>query len=210
VDFIRLAYLPWLILQPSVASTVIFYEFPHEPLALLSERFYREKLSAICVKEKFLNNTSHIHLTTIVINYHDRNNALQIFKRRLTHSPIVASSVFRWKSLRGWDFRPQLVVVSGLFGGNPFVDGILGHNLLLSQAFFLTFIYQEAFLTNFFFFTMEFWLSRSLSLELFSFFTMEFWLPRSLSHGLFSFFTMEFWLSRSLSLELFSFFTMEF
>jgi hypothetical protein len=61
VDLIRLAYLPWLILQPSVASTVIFYEFPHEPLALLSERFYREKLSAICVKEKFLNNASHIH-----------------------------------------------------------------------------------------------------------------------------------------------------
>jgi hypothetical protein len=43
---------------------------------------------------------------------------------------------FWWESLRGWDFsRPQLVVVSGLFGGNPFVDGIfLGHNLLLSQA----------------------------------------------------------------------------
>jgi hypothetical protein len=31
---------------------------------------------------------------------------------------------FRWESLRGWDFRPQLIVVSGLFGGNPFVDGI--------------------------------------------------------------------------------------
>jgi hypothetical protein len=114
VDLIRLAYLPWLILQPSVASTVIFYDFPHEPLALLSERFYREKLSAICVKEKFLNNASHIHLTAIVINYHDRNNASQIFKECLTHSPIVASS---------------------LFGGNPFVDGILGHNLLLSRAF---------------------------------------------------------------------------
>jgi hypothetical protein len=42
---------------------------------------------------------------------------------------------FRWESLRGWDFRPQLIVVSRLFGGNPFVDGILGHNLLLSQAF---------------------------------------------------------------------------
>jgi hypothetical protein len=48
-------------LQPSVASTVIFYEFPHEPLALLSERFYRKKVSAICVKKKVLNNTSHIH-----------------------------------------------------------------------------------------------------------------------------------------------------
>jgi hypothetical protein len=43
---------------------------------------------------------------------------------------------FQWESLRGWDFRPELIVVSGVFGGNPFVDGILGHNLLLSQAFF--------------------------------------------------------------------------
>jgi hypothetical protein len=48
---------------------------------------------------------------------------------------LLVSGPFRWESLRGWDFRPQLVVVSGLFGGNPFVDGILGHNLLLSQAF---------------------------------------------------------------------------
>jgi hypothetical protein len=74
VDLIHLAYLPWLILQPLVASTVIFYEFPHEPLALLSQRFYREKLSAICVKEKILNNASHIHLTAIAINYHDENS----------------------------------------------------------------------------------------------------------------------------------------
>jgi hypothetical protein len=74
VDLIRLAYLPWLILQPSVASIMFFYEFPHEPLALLSERFYREKLSSICVKEKILNNTSHIHLTAIAINYHDGNS----------------------------------------------------------------------------------------------------------------------------------------
>jgi hypothetical protein len=79
---------------------------------------------------------------------------------------------FRWESLRGWDFRPQLVVVSGLFCGNPFVDGMLGHNLLLSQAYFFTmnsgcheaflidfFLfsrwnsgYHEAFLTNFFLF----------------------------------------------------------
>jgi hypothetical protein len=74
VDLIHLAYLPWLILQPSVASTVIFYEFPHEPLALLSQRFYREKLSAICVNEKFLNNASHIYLIAIAINYHDENS----------------------------------------------------------------------------------------------------------------------------------------
>jgi hypothetical protein len=117
-----------------------------------------------------------------------------------------------WEPLRGWGFRPQLVVVSGLFSGNPFVDGVLGHNLLLSQAFsvgipsWIGFLghnlllsqaffhnlvffhdgilaitkpfswtfsfsrwnsgYHEAFLMNFFFFTMEFWLSWSHSHEL--------------------------------------------
>jgi hypothetical protein len=100
VDLICLAHLPWLILQPSVASTVIFYEFPHEPLALLSQRFYREKLSAICVKENFLNNAAHIHLIAIVMK-----------TQATTHCCL------------------------NFFGGNPFVDGILGHNLLLSQAF---------------------------------------------------------------------------
>jgi hypothetical protein len=74
VDLIRLAYLPWLILQPSVASTMIFYELPHEPLALLLEHFYCEKLSSICVKEKLLINASHIHLITFTINYHDGNS----------------------------------------------------------------------------------------------------------------------------------------
>jgi hypothetical protein len=66
--------------------------------------------------------------------------------------------------------RPQLVVVSSLFRWES-LDGwdFLGHNLLLFQASF---------------FTMEFWLSRSLSHELFR---MEFWLSRSLSHELFLF-----------------------
>jgi hypothetical protein len=49
VDLIRLAYLPWLILQPSVASTMIFYEFPHEPLA------------SICVEEKKIFKRRHTH-----------------------------------------------------------------------------------------------------------------------------------------------------
>jgi hypothetical protein len=122
---------------------------------------------------------------------------------------------FRWKSLRGWDFRPQLIIVSGLFGGNPFVDGILGHNLLLSQAFsvgipswidfrqrlivvsglfggnpFVDGIlgFPEPFSQPVVIFTMEFWLSGSPSHELFLFFTMEFWLSGSLSHELFLFF----------------------
>jgi hypothetical protein len=108
------------------------------------------------------------------------------------------------------------------------VDGILGHNLLLSRAFLhnlfffyggilairkpfsRTFLfsrwnsgYQEAFFTNSSFFTMEFWLSGSLSHELSSFFKMEFLLSGSLSHELSSFFKMEFWLSGSLFHKLF-------
>jgi hypothetical protein len=112
------------------------------------------------------------------------------------------------------------------------VDGILGHNLLLSRAFvhnlffFLRWnsVYQEAFLTNFFFFTMEFWLSRSLSHELFLFFhngilaitkpfsrtfcfsRWNFGYHEAFLTSLF-FSTMEFWLSRSLSHELFSLFS---
>jgi hypothetical protein len=115
------------------------------------------------------------------------------------------------------DFRPQFIVVSGLFGGNPFVDGILGHNLLLSHAFSVGIpswigfrLLRSLFSQPVILFTMEFWLLGSPSHELFSFFTMEFWLSGSLSHELFYFFTMDFWLSRSLSHELFSFFTMEF
>jgi hypothetical protein len=56
------------------------------------------------------------------------------------------------------------------------VDGILGHNLLLSRAF----------VHNLFFFMVEFWVSESLSHELFLF-SMGFWLSESLSHELFSF-----------------------
>jgi hypothetical protein len=87
------------------------------------------------------------------------------------------------------------------------VDGILGfHRAFFHNLFFFSQWnsgYQEALHTIFF--TMEFWLSRSLSYELFSFFTMEFWLSGSLSHELFIFFMMEFWLSGSLSHELFFF-----
>jgi hypothetical protein len=103
---------------------------------------------------------------------------------------------------------PQLVVVSGLFGGNPLMDGILA--------------ILEPFSRTSSFFTSELWLSRSLFHELFLLFTMEFRLSRSHSHELFffhdgisaiwkpfsrtfSFFTMEFQLSGSLSHELFLF-----
>jgi hypothetical protein len=127
---------------------------------------------------------------------------------------LLLSQAFRWESLDGWDFsRPQLVVVSGLSVGIPrwmgfrlsgspfhelilFFDGISAITEPFTRTFFLfsqwNSGYQGAFHTNFFsFFTMEFWLSRSLSHELlffhdgilaieepftrtFLFFTMEF------------------------------------
>jgi hypothetical protein len=101
---------------------------------------------------------------------------------------------FRWESLRGWDFRPQLIVVSGLFGGNPFVDGILGHNLLLAQAFSVGIpswmgfrISRSPFFTNSSSFHNRILAIRKPVLKNFFFFTMEFWLSRSLSHEFFFF-----------------------
>jgi hypothetical protein len=75
----------------------------------------------------------------------------------LCHNLLLSQAFFRWESLCGWDFRPQLVVVSGLFGGNPFVDGILGfHGAFFHKLFFFSRWnsgYQEALLTNFFLFS---------------------------------------------------------
>jgi hypothetical protein len=102
-------------------------------------------------------------------------------------------------------FRPQLVVVSILSVGIPLtVRFRLSRSLWLSQSPF----------TNSSSFTMEFWLSRSLSHELFFFhggilaitkpFTRTFLFSRWSSvyheafHMNFSFFMVEFWLSRSL------------
>jgi hypothetical protein len=100
--------------------------------------------------------------------------------------------------------RPQLVIVSGL----SFLDGTLA----ITKPFSRTLS----------FFTMEFWLSRSLFHELFlflrwnsgyheAFFTNSFFfydrilaITKPFSRTL-SFFTMEFWLSRSLFHELFLF-----
>jgi hypothetical protein len=102
------------------------------------------------------------------------------------------------------------------------VDGILGHNLLLSQAFWWESLHGRdlSFHGAFLLFTIKLWPSGGLFHKLFffhdgilaikepfartlPFFTMGLWLSGSLSHELF--FTMEFWLSRSLSHELFFF-----
>jgi hypothetical protein len=45
VDLTRLAHLPWLMLQPSVASTMIIYESSLEPLAFSTENIHRESNS---------------------------------------------------------------------------------------------------------------------------------------------------------------------
>jgi hypothetical protein len=106
----------------------------------------------------------------------------------------------------------NLLLSQAFFGGNPFVDGILGHNLLLSRAFFYNLFlfsrwnscYREAFLTNFSFFMIQFWLSGSPSHEIFLFSRWNSGYQEAFLTN-FSFFTMEFWLSRSLSHELFFF-----
>jgi hypothetical protein len=108
---------------------------------------------------------------------HNRHCFIMMETKAATHRCLES---FRWESLRGWDFRPQLIVVSGLFGGNPFVDGILGHSLLLSRAFRWEslrgwyfrpqlIVVSGLFSQPLLLFTMEFWLLRSLFRELFSF-----------------------------------------
>jgi hypothetical protein len=103
---------------------------------------------------------------------------------------LLLSQASRWESLDGWDFsRPQLVVVLGLsvgiprwmgfrLSGSPFTNSLFFHDeiLAIKEPFTRTFLfsrwnsgYQGAFHTNFSFFTIEFWLSRSLSHELFFF-----------------------------------------
>jgi hypothetical protein len=59
--------LPWLILQPSVASTMIFYDFPHEPLGLFLQRCYHENFSGIYAKEKSVGNPLRIHFLEIIM-----------------------------------------------------------------------------------------------------------------------------------------------
>jgi hypothetical protein len=148
--------------RPALVDTATLSCFNHNfstnfhmsPLLFYYNNVITKNFSAICAKEKSVGNSLHIHLIEIVMQ------------------------TFRWKSLRGWDSRPQLIVVSGLFGGNPFVGGILGHNLLLSRAFFggnhfVDGIFRsQLVVVSGLFFTMEFRLSRSLSHELFSFFTV--------------------------------------
>jgi hypothetical protein len=112
VDLIRLAHLPWLILQPLVASTTIFYESSLEPLASSTKHIHREKISRTSAK-KFLNNDICIRLTAITINYHDQNSGYNSLLSRAFSVGIPLTV----------GFRPQLVVVSGLSVGIPMEVG---------------------------------------------------------------------------------------
>jgi hypothetical protein len=107
VDLIRLADLPWLILQPSVASTMTFYEFPYEPLALLPQRFYRKKLSAICVKEKNFEQRRTYSL--------DRNRP-----ENSGYDPLLPQTFFGGNPFVDEILGHNLLLSEAWFGGNPF------------------------------------------------------------------------------------------
>jgi hypothetical protein len=112
VDLTRLTHLPWLILQPSVASTTIFYESSIKPLAPSMDHIHREKFSWISAK-KFLNNDIYIRLSAITINYHDGNSCYNLLLSRAFSVGIPLTV----------GFTPQLVVVSGLSVAIPLMVG---------------------------------------------------------------------------------------
>jgi hypothetical protein len=114
VDLFRLADLPRLILQPSVASTKIFYNFSARASCSFLATMLSQKTSQQFMPNKNLLATPYA----------------------FTFSKSSCSPL-RWKSLHGWDCRPQLTAVPGLFGWES-LNGwdFLGHNLLLSRASF--------------------------------------------------------------------------
>jgi hypothetical protein len=100
----------------------------------------------------------------------------------------------------------NLLLSQAFFGGNPFMDGILGfHGAFFTNSSFFDnrILAIRKPLTRIFSFSMESRLSQSPFHELF-FLTMEPWLSRSPFHEFF-FFTMELWLSRSPFHEFFFF-----
>jgi hypothetical protein len=154
VDLIRLVDLPRLILQPSVASTKIFYDFStRAPFCfltmMLSQRTFQHLCQIKICRQPLTHSLSRNHPANVFGGnpFVDGilGHSLLLFQAFLVGIPswvgfsrpqlVVVSGLFRWESLSGWDF--------------------LGHNLLLSQASF---------------FTMEFRLSQSLSRTFFSFF----------------------------------------
>jgi hypothetical protein len=67
VDLAHLAHLPWLISQPSVASTMIIYESSLEPLASWKEINHHKCNS--WTSQKFFNKNLYIWLVVILIYF---------------------------------------------------------------------------------------------------------------------------------------------
>jgi hypothetical protein len=155
VDLTRLAHLPWLILQPSVASTMITYESSLQPLASSMENIHHVSTSWIFAKNSLTRtytfDWSQLPLINMVETYATTYCCLE---------------PFRWESLWRWDlghnllsqafsvgiplmvgFRPQLVVVSGLSVGIPSTVGFRPlRSLWLSQS---PFTYSSSFTMDF-------------------------------------------------------------
>jgi hypothetical protein len=126
-----------------------FLQIPTRAPCPFAERFLFswKKFSVVLIKEKdFWSKATHIHLTAVIIAYHDgnwgRNSSLsRAFSMGIPPwmgfwaTTYCCLRPFRWESLCGWDFGPQLIIVSGLSVGIPSWMGFLGDNLLLSRAF---------------------------------------------------------------------------
>jgi hypothetical protein len=100
VDLALLAHFPWLISQPSVASTAIIYESSHEPLASwtgINQRKYNSWTS-----QKFFNKNMYIWLVIILFYFW---NFLQ--------------NLPSW-----WSLGRNLLLSRAFFSGNPFNGGI--------------------------------------------------------------------------------------
>jgi hypothetical protein len=226
VDLAHLAHLPWLISQPSVASTMIIYELPLE-----------NKLIIVNVIHELHKNsfTKNIYIWLVVSLICLRNFQQNIpWWWELGHNLLLSltfwwespwwwdlghnlllSQAFQWESLWRWDFRlpRSLWLARSLSKNFPLSWWNFGYH----GAFSWTFLFHigiSAITEPFhkFFYMMEFWLSRSL-LTNFSFiqwnsgyheaFSRTFLSHDGIlaitkpSHELF-FHTMDFWLSQSL------------
>jgi hypothetical protein len=141
--------------------------------------------------QKFLNNDMCIRLAAITINYHDGNLGynLLLFRAFSVGIPLTVGFSPQLVVVSGLlvgipltvGFRSQLVVVSGLLVGIPLTVGFRQQLVVVSG------LLVGIPLTVGFRLSRSLWLSQSPFTNSSSF-TMEFWLSRSLSHELFSFF----------------------
>jgi hypothetical protein len=136
------------------------------PLPVQRNIFFKKKFKNLC--QNFLNNDIYIRLAAITTNYRDGNLGYNLLLSRAFSVGIPLTV----------GFRPQHVVVSGLSVGIPLMVGFrLSRSLWLSRSLFTNsssfhdriLAIGKPFTRTFSFFTMEFWLSGSLSHEFFLF-----------------------------------------